>query len=191
MRLKQMAAVTALAVGALACNAATSSVEADNSSQADRVVQPQKIAASDTPPISVKDAAKHSSTQASKSKLGPEYKDIAQFVDFRKKLIADGWKPVVNPKCHEAVLGPFYERLCKAHQESVSCRVCEMVPELVGHGGGVGDKDGYNAMHYIKDGTPLSVTTHGDFRGLDAARAEELIVVGWEYTTSTDAIPLN
>lgn len=49
--------------------------------------------------------------------------------------------------------------------------------------------DGYSVMHYVKDGTPLSVTVYGDMRELDepGKYAGGFVVSGWEYTTSINA----
>lgn len=126
-------------------------------------------------------------TSARRARLGDEYKKITSFMEFRKKLFADGWKPVLNPDCREVVLGADYQGRCGKAQSDIECRVCQLVPELFRS-----TSDGYSVMHYIKDGTPLSVTVYGDMRELDepGRYAGGWVVSGWEYTMSVNVIPL-
>lgn len=138
------------------------------------------------PPDALAKAHAHA-TSAPRATLGDEYKKITSFVEFRKKLLVDGWKPVPNPDCREVVLGADYQDRCGKAQSDIECRVCQLVPELFRS-----TSDGYSVMHYIKDGTPLSVTVYGDMRELDepGRYAGGLVVSGWEYTTSINVIPL-
>lgn len=142
-----------------------------------------------TKPASVSGLAKKKDVvKVSRAKLGPDYKKIASFADFRKKLIADGWQPVINPNCREVVLGADYQDRCGKSQSDIECRVCELVPELFRS-----TSDGYSVMHYVKNGTPLSVTVYGDMRELDepGRYAGGFVVLGWEYTSSINVIPLD
>lgn len=191
MKLTYVTAMTALAVGTTACNPTTTTAANANATSTEHVAQTQKLPVPSFTTVVASSSTNHAPAKTSSPRLGPEYKKIDTFVEFRKKLLADGWKPVINPKCHEAVLGPFYERVCNAEAKSAACGVCERVPEIVSDVGGVGAVDGYNVMHYTKDGAPLSVTTYGDFDGLDESKKDDLMVVGWEYSASADAIPLD
>ena len=182
MKFKQIAAIAALAMGTAACNSATSaggSVDTNGHS----IVQVQPAQAASVHSSDASGATSQLAADVHKPALGPEYKKINSFIDFRKKLLTDGWKPVVNPNCHDAVLGADYDNFCKAYPAKIGCRVCDMVPEIMRH-----TSDGYNVMHYIKGGTPLSVTAYGDMRSIDKPDDYELVVIGWEYTTSINAI---
>jgi len=168
MKLAQVAATAALAVGTAACNPPTqASVAADS---------PHKTPGSTT----------RAPEKAAKPMLGPEYKKIDSFVDFRKKLLADGWKPVINPDCHDAVLGNTFDEVCRKDPRDVGCRVCDIVPEIFRN-----TSDGYSVMHYVKDGTPLSVTTYGDIMSFVHPETYDFVVAGWEYTTSINVIPMD
>jgi len=109
-------------------------------------------------------------------RLGPEYKQIELFQDFRKRLLADGWTPLRNTQCHDAVMGDFYEEFCSKEVQSVSCRLCDMTPELFRK-----TSDGYMLMKYTKSGVSLSVTLYGDTRDLDHPGEYGLSIVGWDY----------
>lgn len=92
---------------------------------------------------------------------------INSFVEFRKELLADGWQPVANPDCH-ALLGVN--------------EFCSVIPETT-WASGTGDY----VLHFIKDGTPLSVTLYGEIEALEKPDTSgSLGVTGWEYTTRTD-----
>lgn len=188
MKLREIAVAAALAVGATACNSATPEVNADKAIHAH---------SADVTSVSSAPSATSSTTDAqdepkpTNGPLGQEYKTIDSFAEFRKKLLADGWKPVANPKCHEAVLGADYDKTCKKDPGDVYCSVCDKIPEIVSDVGGVGYVDGYNLMHYTKNGMPLSVTVYGDLRGVENPKVYDLVVVGWEFALSHDAIPLD
>ena len=124
--------------------------------------------------------------EVSKRELGPEYKKIRTFTHFRKKLIEDGWVPIPNPDCHDAVFGASYDSYCSKDPDSIGCRVCTMVPEVFRS-----TSDGYNLMRYTKDGVPLGVTVYGDLNDLDAPGRYGLVVVGWDYSTGLNVILLD
>lgn len=109
-------------------------------------------------------------------KLGPEYKKIELFQEFREKLIADGWTPKINPDCHDAVKGDFYDKSCSKDPGDISCRLCEITPELFRM-----TSDGYLVMEYIKSGVSLSVTLYGDIQDFDHPGEYGLSIVGWDY----------
>ncbi|WP_157006310.1 hypothetical protein [Luteibacter yeojuensis] len=111
--------------------------------------------------------------------LGFEYKNISSFVEFRCRLLGDGWSPVPNPDCREAVVGDGYESLCRKSPQRISCRVCSVVPEIFRSTG-----DGYSLMRYVKNGTPLSVTVYGDINDIDVPGQYGLDVIGWSYDES-------
>jgi hypothetical protein len=106
--------------------------------------------------------------------LGPEYKEIASFVHFRQKLIADGWAPVPNPKCREDVVGSHYKDACDQYPDSMSCRVCTLVPELTRK-----TSDGFSSMRYSKLGRYLDISVYGDFKDIDYPDEYGLDVIGW------------
>ena len=158
MKLAQVAATAALAVGIAACNPPTqASVAADS---------PHKTAGSTT----------RAPEKTAKPMLGPEYKKIDSFVDFRKKLLADGWKPVINPDCHDAVLGNTFDEVCREDPRDIGCRACDIAPEIF-----IYTSQGYLTTRYIKDGTPLYVLSYGDIQSLNETDRYELAVTTWDY----------
>ncbi|MGC1550453.1 MAG: hypothetical protein WA777_18180 [Rhodanobacter sp.] len=174
MKLTKLAAVAALAAGTMACNPVAST--SGTTAMTEPVDQGKTT-----------HLIEHIPVETTKPKLGPDYKKIGTFVEFRKKLIADGWVPMTNPHCHDAVKGNAYDEVCKKDPGDISCRVCDVVPEIFRS-----TSDGYNVMHYTKNGTPLSVTVYGDMRDLDepGRYAAGFVVSGWEYTTSLNVIPM-
>jgi hypothetical protein len=167
MKLTHMTAMAALLVGTTACNPTTATGANTNAASANPVPQvPTAIAPSSAATVAVASTT-HAPAKASAPTLGPEYKKIDTFIDFRKKLLADGWQPVVNPDCH-ALLGVD--------------EYCSIIPETSWASG-----TGYYVLHYIKDGTPLSVTLYGEIESLNKPDTSGPIwVTGWEYTTSVD-----
>ena len=115
--------------------------------------------------------------------LDPEYMKIQTFSAFRKKILEDGWMPIPNPDCHDAVKGGDYDESCREDPDSIGCRVCTVVPELFRH-----TSDDYNLMRYTKGGVPLGVTVYGDIRDLDSPGRYGLEVVGWEYREGLNVI---
>jgi len=196
VKLKEMAAAAVLALGATACTSATpvDGSTGASSSHMDKTIQAPKTDAATASSTSRPTPATVNASDDPKptnDSLGPEYKTVDSFFEFRRKLLADGWVPVINPNCHQAVLGYDYGKVCKANPEDSNCLVCDKTPEIVSDIAGVGYVDGYNLMHYTKNGLPLSVTVYGDIRGIDDPKAYELVVVGWEFTLSHDVIPLD
>lgn len=112
----------------------------------------------------------------SSAELGPEYKEIHIFPEFRKKLLADGWEAEKNPDCHDAVKGALYDELCSKDPCDISCRLCTITPELFRM-----TSDGYLLMKYKKSGVSLGVTLYGDTRDFDHPGEYGLSIVGWDY----------
>jgi hypothetical protein len=170
MKLTQMATMAVLAAVTVACSSPISSVANTNTTDAEHVVQTQNPPASSSTRTDSSHAKKHASQKTPTQRLGPEYKKIGSFVDFRKALLADGWQPVANSNC-QALLGVD--------------DFCNVIPETFWSSG-----TGYYVLHYVKDGTPLSVTLYGEIEALNEPdKSGDLGVTGWEYTTGTDFIP--
>jgi hypothetical protein len=168
MKFTQIAVATALVAGTASCQPATSTTANANANTAEHSTQTRKSSAS-----SLNASVAPSSTSQAPAKasvLGPGYKANDSFIEFRKKLFADGWQPVSNPDCHD-LLGMN--------------KFCDVMPETFWASG-----TGYYVLHYIKNGTPLSVTLYGEIEALKEPDKSGVIwVTGWEYTTSTNFIP--
>jgi len=176
MKLKQMAAAAALAAGAAACNSPTPAAGLANAA-APSTVQVQDVGTASAGSSSATASTNDSSAHAKKPTLGPEYKKMTtSFVEFRKKLIADGWKPVVNPDCLEEMVGVDYKDDCSKDPGKISCRACSMVPEIF-----IYTSQGYLTTRYVKDGAPLYVGSYGDIRDLDEPGRYGLVVTTWGY----------
>ena len=175
MKLKQMAAAAALAAGAAACNSPTPAAGLANAA-APSTVQVQDVGTASAGSSSATASTNDSSAHAKRPVLGPEYKKISSFVEFRKKLIADGWKPLVNPHCLEEMVGVDYKDDCSKNPGNISCRACSMVPEIF-----IYTSQGYLTTRYVKDGTPLYVGSYGDIGDLDEPGRYGLDVYAWDY----------
>jgi hypothetical protein len=172
MKLREIAVAAALTVGATACHSATQGVNADKADHAhgaDVTSVPSHAETSSTANVS-------DDPKPTNGPLGPEYRTIDSFAEFRKKLLADGWKPVVNPNCHDAVLGASYDQTCKKHPDDISCRVCDLVPEIF-----IYTSDGYLTARYTRNGTPLYVVAYGDIQDLENPGKYGLVVTAWGY----------
>ena len=180
MKLKQMAAAAALAAGAAACNSPTPAAGLANATAPSKAAQVQKTGVIPAGSSSVGTSTNDSSAHAKRPVLGPEYKKISSFVEFRKKLIADGWKPLVNPHCLEEMVGVNYKDYCSKYPGDITCRACSMVPEIF-----IYTSQGYLTTRYVKDGTPLYVGAYGDIQDLDEPGRYGLDVDVWDYKQLT------
>lgn len=179
MKASHMIAIAALAAGSITCHPAMSTMETTMAANAGRASKEQKLPTTSTHPVSGSTPTDQTHTDTSRERLGLEYKKIDSFVEFRKRLLADGWKPVINPKCREAVVGVGAKDFCSEHPGQLGCRVCDMVPEII-------EKTftfpGYLTTRYMKGGTPLTVLSHGDIQDLEQPGKYELFVDAWDYT---------
>ncbi|GGA26037.1 hypothetical protein GCM10010981_13350 [Dyella nitratireducens] len=173
MKIKCMATVAAMAVGAAACHPLAPVEGASHTGSANLEGQAQS-ANNPAPPTGNAANPAFTDLKPTNGSLGPEYRKIGNFVDFRKKLLADGWQPVANADCHNASLG--------ADEDG---SFCKMVPETAWATG-----TGYYVLRYVKNGTPLAVTIYGDIRDLKEPGKWGLGVSRWEYTTTVDDIPM-
>jgi hypothetical protein len=181
MKASHLVAISALAVGTMLCQPAASTA-----TTAEKAHQRTKAVTSQVSVAGASASTDNAHTNGSKPKLGPEYKKIDSFVEFRKKLITDGWTPVANPNCHDAVLGDDYSDFCNEFPGKISCRACDIAPEIFRY-----TSDGYMSVHYIKDGVPLNVMAYGDLTALDHPDKPDiyqLIVTGWRYDASINVI---
>jgi hypothetical protein len=176
MKLRQMAAAAILTAGAVACNLPTLAQGLANTDDAGKTALSRKISSRSASPASMAKSTTGPSVNATKHTLGAEYKKIDSFVEFRKKLIGDGWSPVVNPHCLEAVIGADYGDYCSKYPHDIECRACEMVPEIF-----IYTSQGYLTTRYVKDGTPLGVLAYGDIQDLDEPGRYGLSVLVWDY----------
>lgn len=179
MRLSSIAAAAALAMGTLPSLATTAEKGLDD-------VGTSSVRSAPAGPRAV--AMPHVPVSAKKAEpmLGPEYAKIPTFSAFRQKLIADGWVPVRNADCHDVVLGNDYEEICHKRPDSISCRMCGLVPEIFRS-----TSDGYSLMRYAKEGVPLSISVYGDVRDLDEPGRYGLVVTGWDYSESLNLFLLD
>ncbi len=102
------------------------------------------------------------------------------YADFRQKVLAHGWTPLVDPQCKANVVGGNYEALCSEHPDLTSCQVCEQMPELSAYSG-----DGYGLMRFHKSGVDesLEVTSIGMISDWDVLGDDSrLQVVEWWFS---------
>jgi hypothetical protein len=176
MKVKQMVVAAVLVAGTAACNPATPASASTNAASTEHPAQTQKPPVSSLTAVVASPSTNYASAKTSAPRLGPEYKKIDSFVEFRKKLIADGWKPVVNPHCLEELVGVDYKDDCSKDPNDISCRACDMVPEIF-----IYTSQGYLTTRYVKDGTPLYVGSYGDIQDLDQPGRYGLSVMVWDY----------
>lgn len=121
-----------------------------------------------------------SSNEHRPDRLGPEYREIDTFVEFRKRLLQDGWTPIPNPQCMEVTVGTDYKNYCgMKSRELISCRLCSLAPETFRS-----TMNGYMLLHYKKGDTILGVSLYGDFRGMEHPDDHDLAITGWHYDGS-------
>lgn len=175
MKIQNLAVVAALGV---ATAGGTFASEGTTSTEQSELVTHAATVSSDA-----KQNVRKSGSAKPKPKVNPEYMKIDTFSEFRKRIIADGWVPVPDPDCHDTILGGYYDEYCRDEPESISCRVCTLVPEIWRS-----TTDGYNLMRYTKEGVPLGVTVYGDLNDLDEPGRHGLDVVGWDYSEGINVI---
>jgi hypothetical protein len=120
-------------------------------------------------------------TAAGKALL-PGLKEGMAYADFRKLVLANGWTPVVTPECVANVVGGDYASVCKANPEQISCRICELMPELDSYSG-----DGYSLVRFrhAADGEQVEATGYGMIEDWDVSGDDSrLQVMGWEFSKS-------
>lgn len=94
----------------------------------------------------------------------------ADYAQLRAAILADGWRPVVNPACQSNVYGGTREEPIQPSGTNV-CRVLTEIESCSG--------DGYCNMYFSKRGQTafLRVMTYGSY---DAPRT--MTVNGWEMS---------
>lgn len=164
MKLTQLAAITALVAGMAASNPATSAASHENVASTDHATQTQKTSAASA----YAGSASEVPTKGAAPPLGPKFKISTDVTEFRKKLLADGWQPVVNPKCRDVVM----------MVADVADKYCNILPETAWASG-----SGYYLLHYIKNGTPLTITAYGEMEALYEPDSDAgFWVTGWDYS---------
>lgn len=163
MKVTQLAAMAALVLGTAVGSPVTSTADNANAASTEHPAQTQKVPTSSVSSVISSPSISHAPKKTSAPRLGPEYKKIVSFVEFRKKLLADGWEPVTNPKCREEVIGGEY---------------CDLAPEMTSY---TSTFPGYLITRYIKDGVPLSVLSEGDITDLIEPEKHGLYVDNWDY----------
>lgn len=114
--------------------------------------------------------------------LLPGLKEGMAYADFRKLVLANGWTPVVTPECVANVVGGDYASVCKASPDQISCRICELMPELDSYSG-----DGYSLVRFrhAGDGEQVEATGYGMIEDWNVSGDDSrLQVMGWEFSTS-------
>lgn len=121
-------------------------------------------------------------TAAAGKALLPELKEGMAYADFRKLVLANGWTPAVTPECTANVVGGDYASVCKANPDQISCRICELMPELDSYSG-----DGYSLVRFrhAREGEQLEATGYGMIEDWNVSGDDSrLQAVGWEFTKS-------
>lgn len=172
MKLREIAVAAALAVGATACNSATP----DNGDKTIYAHSADVTSAPSTPVATSSTANAPDEPKPTNGPLGPEYKTIDSFAEFRKKLLADGWRPVANPHCPDEVMGIDHKNYCSKYPDDISCRICDLVPEIF-----IYTSYGYLTARYTRDGMPLYVVAYGDIKDLEKPGQYGLVVTAWGY----------
>lgn len=115
--------------------------------------------------------------------LLPKLKEGMAYADFRKLMLANGWTPAVTPECMANVVGGDYASVCKANPDQISCRICELMPELDSYSG-----DGYSLVRFrhAGDGEQVEATGYGMIEDWDVSGDDSrLQVMGWEFSKSS------
>jgi hypothetical protein len=100
------------------------------------------------------------------------------YADFRKALLAQGWRPVVDHKCKANVVGGSYEELCA--KGSDSCKACDELPELSACSG-----DAVCVMNFRHANKTLQASTYGDIADRNVGGQDsQMNVTGWKVSTT-------
>lgn len=150
--------VLALAVALSACQAetpasATSQARADTTQSTNTSLLENSMD-SQPPQAAIEGQAATSAGQA----LDRALKSGMAYADFRKRVLAGGWMPVVDAECKVNVVGGNHETLCAQNPDLVSCQVCDRMPELSACSG-----DGHCLVRFSHtgEGEALEATGYG------------------------------
>ncbi len=102
--------------------------------------------------------------------------------DFRKAVLAQGWQPLVDPKCKANVVGGKYEKICAA--DPGLCQICEDLPELNSCSG-----DAHCLVQFTHAGVTgvLQATGYGEAQyWKDSGKDSGFKVTGWELAAKAD-----
>lgn len=103
------------------------------------------------------------------------------YADFRKAVLAKGWKPKVDAQCKANVVGGNFDQVCKDHPDQ--CKVCDEVPELSSCSG-----DGHCLMNFGRGaGQALAVSTYGEIADWTVSGASSRLSVKWWDPESIEA----
>lgn len=100
--------------------------------------------------------------------------------DFRKAVLAQGWQPLVDPKCKANVVGAKYEKICKV--DPGLCQVCDDLPELNACSG-----DAHCLVQFTHAGVTgvLQATGYGEAQyWKDSGKDSGFKVTGWELAAA-------
>lgn len=88
----------------------------------------------------------------------PGIKAGMAYADFSKLLAANGWVPVPTPECTANVVGGDHESVCKATPDQITCKICQLMPELDSYSG-----DGFALVRFkhASSGEVLEATGYG------------------------------
>ena len=106
------------------------------------------------------------------------------YADFRKLLVANGWTPVPTPECTANVVGGNHESVCKSMPDQITCKICELMPELDSYSG-----DGFALMRFkhAASGEVLEATGYGMIEDWSVAGDDSrLQLERWESLSTTD-----
>lgn len=128
------------------------------------------------------DGVGQSPADASGEAFLPGIKAGMAYADFRKLLLANGWTPVRTPACLENVVGGNHESVCKTNPDQITCRICELMPELDSYSG-----DGYALVRFenANQGKVVEATGYGMIEDWNIAGDDSrLQLTSWESPRS-------
>ncbi|QWF15410.1 hypothetical protein [Lysobacter capsici] len=103
--------------------------------------------------------------------LGSHYKQGMAYGPFRKLLIADGWRPAANlDECLRVTVGDDYRKICENPAISAACNTCMEFREIEACA-----EDGYCYMTFSGHGAQLNIKTYGDVLRLNKDGSEPIV----------------
>lgn len=144
--------------------------------------KPDKLHAG-SDPVAQEDSSKSTQSERrpnemSAHQLDSKYKQGMSYHDFRKMLLADGWRPAADStECLSISVGENYKDSCAKDGAPDMCGICAEFTEI-----SACTDDGYCYMTFSKGRDELSIKNYGDVLRIRDENSEPVVQ---EWTMAT------
>lgn len=182
LRITQLHPRRLAAVGVLLSVAMLAACKAPQATETEAQVSAAPTAKHQEPAMDSKDLPSASADKNDVADLEAELRKGMAYGDFRKRVLAKGWAPVVSAECRAHLAGEDAEAFCAKNPQLTSCKICDELPELDSC-----SSDAHCLVRFRHPGEAniLEAVGYGEVQywsetGEDAG----LQVSSWEFTTS-------